>query len=243
MQGTHKAGLLLCLALGSVVLGSWLCPVSRVWWDAADRALFFYLNGSLAAPSAWSQLWAILNSRIMDLVPLLLLLPFLLLPGLVIDRERRIAAGCHLLLILLLMLVIRTIFEDVTEALHWRGNSPTLTLEPAYRLSELYPALDPKDSSKKSFPGDHSGVLMIVGSFLLLQRLNRWSILAAGIAALFILPRLFAGAHWLSDVAVGGLFIASLSMAAGFFTPWSRQWADELAGRIYRHPLTPGWLR
>ncbi len=238
-----KQGFFMSLLIGSLTLGSWLCPASRSVWDTADKAVFFALNGSLSTPSLWRDLWALLNVRIMDLVPLLFLLPFMLVPDLIIQRHLRILAGCQLLVVLLVMLIVRYLLDHVTEALAWRGNSPTLTLHPAYLLSELYPALHPKDSSNQSFPGDHSGVLMIVASFLLLQRRNRWSLLMTLIACLFIAPRLFAGAHWLSDVLVGGVFIATTAIAIGFFTPWPRLWAEELADRIGRHPLTPQWLR
>ena len=236
-------GFSVSMALGCLLLGSWLCPITRVWWDTVDQAVFFALNGSVAAPSAWSQLWALMNVRIMDLVPLLFLLPFMLIPDLIINRHQRMQAGMQLLMILIVMLVVRTVLDQVTEILAWRGKSPSLTLQPAHLLSSMYPGLPLKDSSSHSFPGDHSGVLMIVASFLLLKSCNRWSVLAACVASLFIAPRLIAGAHWLSDVLVGGVFIASISMAFGFFMPWPRQWADELAKRILHHPLTPSWMR
>jgi membrane-associated phospholipid phosphatase len=236
-------GFLIALLLGTIILGSWICPVSRIGWDAVDRAVFFFLNGSVATPSLWSHFWAVMNSRTTDLAPLLLLLPFLAVPDLLIQRTRRITACCHLLIILIIMLVVRFSFEQITDILHWRGNSPTLTLQPAHLLSDMYPALNPKDTSNQSFPGDHSGVLMIVASFLLLQGTSRWNWFIGGVAVFFMLPRLIAGAHWFTDVAVGGLFIASTSMAIGFFTPWPLAWATELGARIYQHPLTPPWMR
>lgn len=236
-------GFLTALLLGAVMLGSWIYPVSRVGWDALDRAIFFFLNGSVATPSWWSHFWAMLNSRIADTEPLLLLLPFLVVPDLLIHRSRRITACCHLLIILIIMLIVRFSFEQITDILHWRGKSPTLTLQPAHLLSDMYPALNPKDKSNQSFPGDHAGVLMIVASFLLLQGVNRWNWFIGAVAVFFMMPRLIAGAHWFSDVAVGGFFIASTTMAIGFFTPWPRAWAAELGARIYQHPLTPRWLR
>ncbi|HSC75133.1 MAG TPA: phosphatase PAP2 family protein, partial [Pseudomonadales bacterium] len=215
----------------------------RAAWDAIDQSVFFYLNGTIATPSTWSALWAVLNSRIMDLIPLLLLLPFLLIPNLVTQREERLRACCELLIILAVMLVVRYVFSYVIEWLHWRGNSPTLTLQPAHLLSQMYPQFHPKDSSSHSFPGDHSGVLMIVTGFLLLQRVNRWSFLACAIASVFFLPRLFSGAHWFSDVVVGGGFIASLSIAIGYFVSSSRHGAAALAQKICQHRFTPVWLR
>jgi membrane-associated phospholipid phosphatase len=240
IQKTDWRGFWVSLLIGNIILLSWLYPPIREYWDAADRAVFFFLNGSIATPSTWSAMWALLNSRVMDLAPLILLLPFLLVPDLLIKRDQRIHACFHLLILLLILLVIRTIFEDAVEALKWRGKSPSLTLQPVYLLSEMYPSLDPKDMSKGSFPGDHAGVLMAVACFLLLHRMNA---LALIVTIIFIMPRMVSGAHWFSDVAVGGVFIASMTMALGFFTALPRKWADKLTQSFYHHQLMPRWLK
>ena len=162
------------------------------------------------------------------------------MPDLLIRRDQRIHACFHLLIVLLILLVIRTIFEDTVEVLEWRGKSPSLTLQPAYLLSEMYPSLHPKDMSKDSFPGDHAGVLMAVACFLLLHRVN---LIVLMLTIIFIMSRMFSGAHWFSDVAVGGVFIASLSIALGFFTAPPKKWAEKLTKRFYHHQLMPGWLQ
>lgn len=224
-------GFFLCQLTGLGLLASWLWPATRAGWDLLDQAVFFALNGTLATPSPWAAFWAVLNFRAMDLLPLVFLLPFLLVPGLVLPRHSRATACLHLLLVLFTMLVFRLLVEALTEGLGWRGNSPSRTLVPAYLLSELYPGLDPKDGSNQSFPGDHASVLMIVAIFLFLQGLNRWSVLIGAVSLFFMLPRLFSGAHWLTDIVVGGSLIASQSLAFGYFTPWPRRWAERLAQR------------
>lgn len=232
MTAQHWRGFIICQLLGLGLLVSWLFPATRGLWDAADKAVFYALNGSLnPAPSLWGEFWALLNFRLMDLLPLFALLPFLLVPDVLIPRTQRAATCIHLALILVCMLVIRVVFKEITEALNWRAYSPTRTLQPAYFLSEMYPYLHPKDASSNSFPGDHSAVLMIVTSFLLLQRFNRWSVYFLLVFFLFAIPRMFSGAHWMTDVVVGGTLIATQSMAYGYFTPWPKQWAERLAQR------------
>ncbi|MBE8190479.1 MAG: phosphatase PAP2 family protein [Candidatus Thioglobus sp.] len=76
-----------------------------------------------------------------------------------------------------------------------------------------------KDSSSESFPGDHATVLLTWLGYCLFFRRNRWSWAAAFLVIFFSLPRLIAGAHWLSDVLVGGLAIALVALAFGLFTP------------------------
>jgi len=237
---THWRGFWVSLLIGNIMLASWVYPPIREYWDAIDRTVFFFLNGSIATPSAWSAMWALLNSRIMDLAPLILLLPFLLIPDLLIKRDQRIYTWFHLFIVLLVLLIIRTICEDGVEVLEWRGRSPSLTLQPVHFLSQMYPALHPKDMSKGSFPGDHAGVLMAVACFLLLHRMN---LIVLTLTVIFIMPRMVSGAHWFSDVAVGGVFIASLTIAFGFFTAPPRKWADKLTRRFYHHRLMPRWLQ
>jgi hypothetical protein len=40
-----------------------------------------------------------------------------------------------------------------------------------------------------------------------------------------------AGAHWLTDVVVGGTLVASQALAYGYFTPWPKHWAERLVLR------------
>jgi membrane-associated phospholipid phosphatase len=228
MNSTHWRGFIICQLLGLGLLTSWLLPATRSVWDSVDHAVFFALNGTLATPSAWGAFWALLSFRLMDLMPLVVLLPFLLMPDLIFPRTERATACAHLFFILLAMLVVRTVVDGITEALHWRGDSPSRVLQPAYLLSQLYPALHPKDGSNQSFPGDHAAVLMIVVSFLLLRGINRWSFFILPVALLFLMPRLMAGAHWLTDVVVGGTLVASQALAYGYFTPWPKRWAARL---------------
>lgn len=232
MTPTHWRGFIICQLLGLGLLASWLFPATRNLWDAVDKSVFYALNGTLnPAPSLWGEFWAMLNFRPMDLLPLMALLPFFLIPDFLIPRTQRASVCLHLALILIGTLVIRVVVKEITELLHWREYSPTRTLQPAYFLSEFYPHWHPKDASSSSFPGDHSAILMIATSFLLLQRVNRWSVYILAVFCLFTAPRMIAGAHWFTDVVVGGTLIATQAMAYGYFTPWPKRWAEQLAAR------------
>ncbi|HNE25832.1 MAG TPA: phosphatase PAP2 family protein [Pseudomonadales bacterium] len=232
MTAQHWRGFMVCQLLGLGLLASWLLPATRALWDTADQAIFYALNGTLnPAPSLWGAFWALLSFRPMDLLALFSLLPFLLIPDLLIQKNQRATACIQLFLILAIMLAVRLVVREITDTLEWRGFSPSRTLQPVYFLSQLYPHLNPKDASNASFPGDHAAVLMIVVSFLLLQRINRWSVFILAVLLLFLMPRLIAGAHWFTDVVVGGTLIATQSMAYGYFTPWPKRWAEQLAQR------------
>ena len=92
-------------------------------------------------------------------------------------------------------------------------------------MNDLFPewsrAWHMKDASGRSFPGDHASVLLLWAIFLspFARGWRRW--LVWGLTLLFILPRLVSGAHWLSDVLVGGLFLSLIAIGWGLYTPYA----------------------
>ena len=62
-------------------------------------------------------------------------------------------------------------------------------------------------------------MLLIWGLFMALFARGGRLALVLGITVLFMLPRLVAGAHWVSDDFVGGLLIALLAIGWGYCTP------------------------
>jgi len=95
----------------------------------------------------------------------------------------------------------------------------------AIKLSDIFPHLEKKwqlkDSSSQSFPGDHASVLLIWAMFMTVysrtigQRVVIW-----GLALLFMMPRLVAGAHWGQDDYIGGVMIALLALGWSCYTPF-----------------------
>ena len=138
------------------------------------------------------------------------------------------------------MLVFRTLLDKTAKTMGWTGNSPSLELTSFTSLDALYPQLSAKVSSGSSFPGDHASVLIIIASYCLLHVINRWSLLVLGLAIVFMLPRLFSGAHWLTDQLVGGTLIAFFTIAWGRFTPYLA-WATSRVDRQLEGLFV--WLR
>jgi membrane-associated phospholipid phosphatase len=229
-------GMVICHFVAFGLLISWLAPATRVFWDALDHEVFVLLNGSLSEPSGWSMFWAILNFRGADLLPLIVLLPLLVVPGLVFEGRQVLPAVTALFALLLLFLVFRIVVDKTSDFAGWSGDSPSKIYlqEPERKppgfevvlLSEMYPGINPKDESNNSFPGDHAAVLILVVSFFFLAQINAWTVLAMLGGLFFMLPRLFSGAHWLTDDVIGGFLNAYLTLAWGFFTPWL-YWATE----------------
>ena len=114
----------------------------------------------------------------------------------------------------------------------WQRPSASLVVEGAARLTELFPTWeerwDLKDSATRSFPGDHASVLLIWAMFMSFFARNWRLLLVWSMAAIFMLPRLVAGAHWGSDALVGGVFLALLGLAWSCFTPFAYKTSEWL---------------
>lgn len=97
-------------------------------------------------------------------------------------------------------MVIRALFSKWVDAAGWQHKSPSMIFDDVVHLSDYYPNLEAAWGSRtgqQKFPGDHASVLLIWALFMsvfsrrLVQFLVIW-----GLAVLFMLPRLVAGAHW-----------------------------------------------
>jgi len=223
-----------------LLLVSWLLPLTRELWQQWNHSTFYFLNGSLAGSEQWSFLWALLNNRAADLIPVIAIFPLLLKSDLIFKSTEVRQGFIGLCLLMILMLIFRTLLDKTAKTMGWTGNSPSLEFTPFTSLDALYPQLSPKVSSGSSFPGDHASVLIIIASYCLLHVINRWSLLVLGLAIVFMLPRLFSGAHWLTDQLVGGTLIAFFTIAWGRFTPYLA-WATSRVDRQLEGLFV--WLR
>ena len=219
-----------------VVLATWLWPPLRATWDRLDASTFEFLNAPLAGKGAWAYVWGIASMRAFDLAVALAMLAALIKGNLVFAAAQVRHALYAFIAILLLLLVIRSaLFAPLVGFMNWQRASPSLTVKGAVLLSELFPGwhgmLHVKDSSGRAFPGDHASVLMLWAMFLspFARGWRRW--LVWGLACLFMLPRLVAGAHWLSDALVGGTFLALVTTGWGLCTPYAAR-ACTLADRL-----------
>ena len=219
--------------LAAAVLASWLLPATRALWDGAGLWLFQGLNGSLGHAPLWDGLWALTSTRLSDALVGLLMLGLMLHSRWVFRARELRPALFTFLALLLTLLVIRVAFNKLVGLLDWQHASPSTLVAGTYHLSAAFPELERlfelKDRSSRSFPGDHASVLLLWALFMALFCRGWKRAVTFGLALLFMLPRLVAGAHWLADVAVGGLFIALTSFAWGYCTPLAGHIAKGLA--------------
>lgn len=220
----HPDRLILCHVIAAFIGASMIWPVTAGIWLDVSSVVFFALNGSLLWGESWAVTWAALNTKTYDVLgAVLMFLPSIwyIISGRNYDLKDRVARtsvawGGVILIVFTSKILLPSIDFQ----------SPTLVLKPAVFLYELVPWIDAKWESKNSFPGDHAvAAFTYVGLvFLLLDKKTGWVTVIFG--ALYSVPRLFSGAHWLSDELVGGgmAFFITIGWISNIPTlTWSRQ--------------------
>jgi membrane-associated phospholipid phosphatase len=199
----------LCLLAGVLLLGSWLGGPLRPLWDGIDELVFRLTNPLLGQQPLWDSAWALANHRATDLIAAVTMAAIFALSG----RYDQRRDGAELLVRALVGALLGLASKALTgHLLDLNRLSPTLEFRDSQRLSLLVPWVDAKDASKGSFPSDHGLVLPCLTLYGWRQLLPaaRWAVVLASL--LFSLPRLFSGAHWLSDTLAGSLPLALISV-------------------------------
>jgi membrane-associated phospholipid phosphatase len=218
---SFRAGIFITLNLISLLLvASWSGGVTREYWDILDQWVFTTTNPWLNQFNAvWSWFWAILSIRVADLIPLFIMLWFFAIKGAIFADKDRLFGFVGFVLLLIVMLFVRETLDFYADSENLGRSSPTAVMDSVVRLSSIYPSFNLKDWDSDSFPGDHAAVLFTWLGYCLFFVRNKWSFLVLFFVVLFSLPRLMAGAHWLSDILVGGVSTALTALAFGLYTP------------------------
>ena len=225
MNAKRLASILLLNLLGVALFLSWYLPAQHGAWFGIDKAIFYWFNQHMATSHGFALLLAITNYRGFDAVSLLamgLLYGSYWLRETPQGRRRLLAIG-------VCMLLSAVVLNQLGHLLPVQHSSPTLFFDQVYRVSELT-GIPAKDASKDSFPGDHGMMLIIFACFMLRYFGKKAFLLALVIAVLFSLPRIMAGAHWFTDVAVGSLSVVLVGISWWLITPAS----DWLVNWLYR---------
>ncbi len=232
---------LIALQLTSLILlASWLPVAGKATWHSLDTPVFRLLNDSLGHVHGWDLLWALLSTRLADFLAAVVMLLSLITPGLVFQRLQVRRALLVFIALLVVTLLVRTLFTRFIDGLGLQHASPSVALGNDFSLSAAFPwieqVLEIKDRSSRSFPGDHASVLLLWAAFLSLFARGKRLLLVWLTCVLLLLPRLVAGAHWLSDNLVGGGFVVMQTLAWGYCTPLGR-WLYRALDKA----AAPGW--
>jgi hypothetical protein len=237
MQDLKLKWLFFWWAIACFWFASWLTPATRELWDSLDQAIFFSLNGSLAGESIWHDIWAFTNWRPFDIIGggFILAITFSWIYSL--PRQQRLDVLSGMAVLLVIILITRFSAAGLLYLTDYQRYSPSITLTPSYRLSELVTWIDPKDYHKDCFPGDHGYVVITCIAFFFYKAGRRWGSISL-ILLPFILPRLFSGAHWATDILIGSMTMTLVSLPLLLCTPLYR-WLTGLIGRALQLLFRP----
>lgn len=239
-----------CHLLALALLVLWLWEPTRAAMNLFDVSLFHLLNAPLATNETWRLTWAVASTRPFDLLVGVILLLLLIRGDWIFKASQVRAATFGFICAAVILVVVRVLYAKIAHHFGWQHASISTVLPDAVRLEQYFPswedtAFEIKDESARSFPGDHASVLLIWALFLTLfsRTLLQWVVIW-GLALLFMLPRLVAGAHWGQDDYIGGVQMALVALAWSCFTPFAAKgsaalvrWTDPLFGLLAKIPL------
>ncbi len=213
-------GILICHLLILFLVGSYLWPATRPIWDIIDKAFFQLTNASLNGPKWWQTFWAMANHRYADWLEdicIIAVFATYIQSAHKHFKLRKIAefVFCIFFAALIIYFVNELFFRSY---LRIPRPSPTLVFEGSVKLSDHINWLKIKDTASRTFPGDHATTALLFGSCALFFIKGRMAKIAAVYAAFLCLPRLFTGAHWLSDIIMGSISIVLFFFSWVFFT-------------------------
>ena len=212
---------LLLHGFAAVLLLSWIFQPTRALWDSLDQSAFHFLNGFVHNHPFWQNFWALASYKrfefVMDGVRLIFFICILMAtpPG---QKRQSLAKMLFIVgfIFLSITLVGKTLFPKILQIERW---SPTACDPDAFRLSQVIDWIYVKDHSLSSYPSDHgiTASLFICCMFFLFKQ--RYGFAAIVTEGFYCLPRLVAGAHWLTDIVVGSLSVALILRCMDFSNP------------------------
>lgn len=187
--------------LVGICLSVWFSPITHSYCTWLDAKTFEVLNSSLLHSRAWQLLWGYLNHPNESWLNVIFMLAINIIGIYSLPHIRRRAATAGVIyfwLFFQLILLFTNKFFSVWLDIH--RASPSLVITPWVLLTDSLNIAGLKVSSSNSFPAGHALVLIFWVKFTTLYS-KPWVHKIAWLTVLMlILPRMFSGAHWLSDV-------------------------------------------
>jgi len=226
----HPTAFFVGCGFNIALLTSWFLEPTRSIWLAVDEYVFWTLNNSLADGRAWQVFWAAANNRATDVVAGLLII------GLFAHFIRHTSRDktSSVIAIFVMTVVLGILGSQIGKAMPVSRPSGTMVHASALRLSDLVTWMPTKDISGDSFPGDHTTVLLIFAGIVTFYLPRAYAVAAWAIAIVFTAPRIFGGAHWLTDDLVGSVAIAGLVLGCVLATPLQHTMINSLESLIGR---------
>jgi len=205
------------------LFATWLLPPTEYLWEKLDIASFQFFNSILENSICMQIFWALANVRVTDIFGALFIATFFLI---YVFEEGRQTAKLRLAQFLYLCIWGEIGILGAKEGVYcflksigYLRHSPSIVLNCPVKISEMIPWLKVKDFSFSSFPGDHALILLQWSAFVFFFCGARLGFLALISSTFFIMPRIMAGAHWMTDTLIGSTSCVLVIIAWATCTP------------------------
>lgn len=185
---------LLCLCI-------WFLPATHDICQTLDQKIFRALNNSTKYSRVWGIWWAYLNHKYETWLNLFFLVGiniFTIAKQPYFRRAKTLSNFIYFWLFFQLVLIVTNLVGDDLLAIH--RICPSITLKDVVNLSDYYEIPNLKITSSDCFPAGHALVLVFWARFSVEFAKPRLQKVIIAVTCLLILPRLFGGAHWTSDI-------------------------------------------
>ncbi|HSX19516.1 MAG TPA: phosphatase PAP2 family protein, partial [Gammaproteobacteria bacterium] len=187
----------------------WFLPLTHNLCVFIDVKAYKLLNGSLQFSQIWQWVWGILNHHKESYLNVVIMVALNFIGISTLPKNSRLQAFASIIYFWLfyqvVLVVTHFIFSDILD-LH--RHSPSLVIPPKIVLSETLNIAKIKVFSNYSFPAGHALVAIYWGMFSVMYAKPTVQRIMIAVAILVALPRLFTGAHWLSDVLFSAFYAA-----------------------------------
>lgn len=217
--------------LSIFLLLSFISPYGKIVWDLIDLSCFRVLNNSLRYSQLWKLFWAFANHKNADWIQDGIILLFFILSFRAMPNKRAIRKLAEIVFLLIYgaLVIVCINMQLFRKHLDIYRPSPTVIEENCVRLSKELPWLEIKDRSLKSFPADHgTTALLFAAGFSFFTSSRKLRLYAILYSIFTCIPRVVLGAHWLSDIIIGGGLITITTMSLALCTPFHARCIDKI---------------
>ncbi len=202
----------------ALLLALWYVPPIKSMILSMDESVALFFNGALSN-RFFASFCATMNHESEKLLNIVVLLSFNLAYVFSLRGKSRLRALAYTLFLwVYLQLVAGGTNYLLNHVIPCDRASPSLAIEGFTRLSELFNNPKIKDAAARSFPSGHSLAMVYWLLFSARFASRRFVLIGIFPVLLFSLPRMFAGAHWLSDT-VFSVFMADFFLIIIFCSP------------------------
>lgn len=202
----------------------WFLPIFTPSLKYIDQKTFEILNLSLSQSKAWMYFWGMLNHSNESWINVIVMVCINFLAVITIKDKNYKIQSIKLIIYFwffyeIVLLMTHFIFIDL---LNIKRASPSIILQTIVSISQELNNTNLKECSNNCFPAGHALVAIYWAIFTLAYAPKSFRIIIILTTLLIGTPRLFSGAHWLSDIIFSIAYgIVCFSWAIFLYKPFT----------------------